>query len=215
MNTEVTNVWIVEDDDMFRKSLEDLINISKDYNLVYSTDSIEKVIKSFGTKEKPDIILQDIGLSGLSGIEAIPIYRKRYPDVLIIILTIFEDDVHVFEAIKEGANGYILKRTTATDILKGIKDVMQGGASITPSIAKKMMKMLSYPDIKKKLENPLTERELIILKYLTEGHTINAIGEILSISRHTVDSHTKNIYKKLHVHNRRHLVAKALRRGLV
>lgn len=215
MDTATTNIWIVEDDKIFRKSLEDLIAISKDYNLVYSTDSVEKVIKSFGSKEKPDIILQDIGLSGLSGIEAIPIYRKRYPKVLIIILTIFEDDSHVFEAIKEGANGYILKRTRASEILKAIKDVEQGGASITPSIAKKMMVILSAPEVKKKLENPLTERELIILKYLTEGYTINAIGEILSISRHTVDSHTKNIYKKLHVHNRSQLVSKALRRGLV
>lgn len=209
------NVWIVEDDPMFRESLEDLMQISKEFNVVHSVDSVEKAVQAFGVKDRPDIILEDIGLPGLSGIEAISIYKKLYPDVLIIILTIFEDDERVFNAIKAGADGYLLKRTPGLEIVHGIREVLKGGASISPSIAKRIIKMLASPSETKKAENPLTDREMIILKYLIDGLTINAIAEKLIISRHTVDTHTKNIYKKLQVHNRSSLVSVAMKKGLV
>lgn len=209
------NVWIVEDDLMFRESLEDLMNIYIEFNLVHSVNSVEKAIQAFGVKDRPDIILQDIGLPGLSGIEAISIYKKLYPEVLIIILTIFDDDECVFNAIKAGADGYLLKRTPGTEIVNGMKQVIKGGASISPPIAKKMMKMLANPSKENKKSTVLTDRETIILKYLIDGLTINAIAEKLIISRHTVDTHTKNIYKKLHVHNRSSLVSTAIKKGLV
>jgi DNA-binding NarL/FixJ family response regulator len=154
-------------------------------------------------------------LPGLSGIEAISIYKKLYPEVLIIILTIFDDDERVFDAIKAGADGYLLKRTPGTEIVNGMKQVLKGGASISPPIAKKMMRMLANPSKENKKESILTDRETIILKYLIDGLTINAIAEKLIISRHTVDTHTKNIYKKLHVHNRSNLVATAIKKGLI
>jgi len=209
------NIWIVEDDLMFKQSLEDLIHSTLHYNLVQSVNSVEKAIQGFDTKEKPDIILQDIGLPGLSGIDAISIYKKKYPNVLIIILTIFDDDERVFNAIKAGADGYLLKRTPGNEILNGIQQVQYGGAPISPSIAKRMMKMLSSPSEQKHTENPLTNREQVILKYLIDGLTINAISERLVISRHTVDTHTKNIYKKLQVHNRSSLATVAIKKGLI
>lgn len=209
------NVWIVEDDIMFKESLEDLMNVYHDFNLIHSVDSVEKAIQVFGVKDRPDIILQDIGLPGLSGIEAISIYKKLYPDVCIIIITIFDDDERVFEAIKAGADGYLLKRTPGTEIINGMKQVLKGGASISPPIAKKMMQMLANPSKENKKEKILTERETIILKYLIDGLTINAIADKLTISRHTVDTHTKNIYKKLHVHNRSSLVSTAVKKGLI
>lgn len=208
------NVWIVEDDLMFKESLEDLMNVYNEFNLEYSVNSVEKAIQSFGTKNKPDVILQDIGLPGLSGIEAISIYKKLHPEVHIIIITVFDDDERVFDAIKAGADGYLLKRTPGTEIINGMKQVLKGGASISPPIAKKMMNMLANPS-KEKKEMILTERETIILKYLIDGLTINGIAEKLTISRHTVDTHTKNIYKKLHVHNRSSLVSTAIKQGLV
>jgi len=208
------NIWIVEDDQMFKESLEDLMNVYNDFNLVHSVTSVEKAIQAFGVKEKPDVILEDIGLPGMSGIEAISIYKKLYPDVLIIILTIFDDDERVFEAIKAGADGYLLKRTQGVEIVNGIKQVINGGASISPSIAKKMMKMMVNPS-KEPKKNILTDREMVVLNYLIDGFTINAIAEKLIISRHTVDTHTKNIYKKLHVHNRSSLVSTAIKKGLI
>lgn len=209
------NVWIVEDDPMFRESLEDLIRASNEFKLIHSVDSVEKAVQSFGTKETPDVILEDIGLPGLSGVEAISIYKKLYPDVLVIILTIFDDDERVFQAIKAGADGYLLKRTQGREIINGIKQVLDGGASISPSIAKKVMKMLAAPQERGKSNSLLTDRETIILKYLIDGLTIKGIGEKLYISRHTVDTHTKNIYKKLQVHNRSRLVSVAIKKGLI
>ena len=212
---KIYNVWIVEDDLMFKESLEDLMNIYNEFKLVHSVDSVEKATQAFGVKDKPDIILEDIGLPGLSGIEAISIYKKLYPEVLIIILTIFDDDERVFDAIKAGADGYLLKRTPGTEIVNGMKQVIKGGASISPPIAKKMMRMLANPSKGNKKNTILTDRETIILKYLIDGLTINAIAEKLIISRHTVDTHTKNIYKKLHVHNRSSLVSTAIKKGLI
>jgi len=208
-------VWIVEDDPIFKESLEDLIQLSPEFDLIHSVSAVEKAIQAFGTKVKPDIILEDIGLPGLSGIEAISIYKKTFPDVLVIILTIFDDDERVFEAIKAGADGYLLKRTPGTEILNNLKQVVKGGASLSPPIARKVMNMLTKPAKEKTTENPLTQRESIILKYLVDGLTINDIAAQLVISKHTVDTHTKNIYKKLHVHNRSNLTTTAIKKGLV
>lgn len=208
-------VWIVEDDALFRESLEDLIKSEENLSLAYSATSIEKALEGFDTHSPPDVILEDIGLPGMSGIEAISLYKKRFPDTMIIMLTIFDDDERVFEAIKAGADGYLLKRTPGEEILKGIEDVLRGGAPISPSIAKKVMQLLVNPPTHKKNKGILTKRELTILKYLVDGLTIDMIGAELFISRHTVDTHTKNIYKKLQVHNRSGLTSKAIKEGLV
>lgn len=208
------NVWIVEDDELFKASLEDLIELEDGLELVYSVNSIEKAFEGFTTKPAPSVILEDIELPGMSGIEAISFYKKKFPEAAIIMLTIFDDDDRIFEAIKAGADGYLIKRSSGEEIIKGINDVLAGGAPISPSIAKKMMGMLSE-DQKKKPETNLTKREITILTLLVDGNTIDMISGKLHISPFTVDTHTKNIYRKLHVHNRSSVVAKALRDGLV
>lgn len=208
-------VWIVEDDLLFRESLIDLINEEESLNLEFVAGSIEEAFEGFDKHEAPDIILEDIGLPGMSGIEAIAHYKKKYTDVSIIMLTIFDDDERVFEALKAGADGYLLKRTPGDQILKGIQDVIDGGAPISPSIAKKMMRMLVGPQAPKNKEALLTKRETTILEHLVKGQTIDQIGEELFISRHTADTHTKNIYRKLQVHNRSTLTAKAIKEGLI
>tara|TARA_R110000868_G_scaffold368227_1_gene631194 strand:- start:20185 stop:20832 length:648 start_codon:yes stop_codon:yes gene_type:complete len=210
----IHNVWIVEDDELFKASLEDLIELEEDLELVYSVNSIEKAFEGFSTKPTPSVILEDIELPGISGIEAISYYKKQFPEVAIIMLTIFDDDDRIFEAIKAGADGYLLKRSSGEEIIKGIEDVLSGGAPISPSIAKKMMGMLTV-DSKKKTETNLTNREITILEHLVDGNTIDMISAKLHISPYTVDTHTKNIYRKLQVHNRSSVVAKALRDGLV
>ncbi|MBO6523497.1 MAG: response regulator transcription factor [Balneolaceae bacterium] len=208
------NIWVVEDDHTFKSSLEDLIEMEDQFELVYSVNSIEKAFEGFATKRAPDVILEDIELPGMSGIEAISYYKKQYPRAAIIMLTIFDDDDRVFEAIKAGADGYLLKRSSGEEIIKAIKDVLNGGAPISPAIAKKMMRMLTGASSDKK-ESPLTKREQTILKLLVDGYTIDMISGELHISPFTVDTHTKNIYRKLHVHNRSSVVAKAIRDGLV
>lgn len=216
MDTDTAlNIWIVEDDPIFKESLEDLITMTDGFHLAHSANSVEKAIQAFGIKENPDIILEDIGLPGLSGIEAISIYKKLFPNVLIVILTIFDDDERVREAIQAGADGYLLKRASGFEIINNLKQLIQDGAALSPSIAKKVMKMLAEPSKEKAIDNPLTKRELIITKYLVDGLTINDIADKLIISKHTVDTHTKNIYKKLQVHNRSNLATVAIKKGLI
>lgn len=211
---EKYTVWIVEDDPIFKSSLEDLIEMEDQFELAYSVNSIEKAFEGFAIKSEPDVILEDIELPGMSGIEAVSYYKKQFPNTAIIMLTIFDDDDRIFEAIKSGADGYLLKRSSGKEIIKAIKDVLNGGSPISPAIAKKMMRMLVGESTNKK-ETNLTKRELTVLKLLVEGNTIDMISAELHISPFTVDTHTKNIYRKLHVHNRSSVVAKAIREGLV
>lgn len=209
------NVWIIEDDILFRESLSELIPLAENLELHLVTDSIEKTLERVPEFPDPDVILQDVGLPGLSGIEAIPIFKQKFPEVKIVILTIFDDDRRVFEAIQRGADGYLLKRTPGSEILNGIEAMLEGGAPISPEIAKKMLKMLSGETSSVKKETNLTKREQTILEYLVEGLTIDMISAELKISPFTVDTHTKNIYRKLQVHSRGQVVSKALREGLV
>ncbi len=215
IGSDTSRVWIVEDDLLFRESLIDLVNEEETLDLTLVAGSIEEAFEAFDRHDAPDIILEDIGLPGMSGIEAISHYKGKYPEVSIIMLTIFDDDERVFEALKAGADGYLLKRTPGDKILQGIQDVIDGGAPISPSIAKKIMNMLVGPAKPKNKETILTKRETTILEHLVKGETIDEIGKILFISRHTVDTHTKNIYRKLQVHNRSTLTAKAIKEGLI
>ena len=216
MNTDkIFFVWIIEDDLLFKASLQDLIQQENNLTVTASFSSVEASLASFKQDTKPDVILQDIGLPGMSGIEAIPLLKQQYPEVAIIMLTIFDDDTRIFEAIKAGADGYLLKRTPGEELVKGIWDVLNGGAPISPAIAKKMMRMLIPSKQTSNKEEQLTQRETTILQLLVEGLTIDQIGKQLCISRHTVDTHTKNIYRKLQVHNRSTLTAKAIKNRLI
>lgn len=206
-------VWIVEDDFMYRESLEELVKVQANLVLGLSVTSVEEAIGSFKSHESPDIILHDIGLPGKTGIEAIPHYKEAFPDVGIIMLTIFDDDERIFQAIKAGADGYLIKRTPGAKLVEGIEDVLSGGAPMSPGIAKKVLNMLAEGGPKK--ETNLTPRETEILKLLVDGLTMDMISSKLGISSGTVDSHIKHIYKKLHVHNRAGVVSKAIKDRLV
>ncbi|MBO6523494.1 MAG: response regulator transcription factor [Balneolaceae bacterium] len=212
-NNQKHIVWVVEDDPLFKESMEELINLSDKLHLELSVSSVEQVEEEKHKVHAPDVILQDIGLPGKSGLEALGFYRNEFPDAKVIILTIFEDDERIYEAIKRGASGYLLKRTPAKQILDGIDQVIMGEASISPLIAKKMMNiMVSGAPVK---ESNLTTREKDILKLLVDGFSMDMISGELEISTHTVDTHIKNIYRKLEVHNRAEVVSKAIKERLI
>ncbi len=206
-------VWVVEDDPLFKESMEELINLSDKLHLELSVSSVEQMEEEKHRVRSPDVILQDIGLPGKSGLEALGFYRNEFPDAKVIILTIFEDDERIYEAIKLGASGYLLKRTPAKQILDGIDQVVAGEASISALIAKKMMNiMVSGAPVK---ESNLTAREKDILELLVDGFSMDMISGELEISSHTVDTHIKNIYRKLEVHNRAEVVSKAIKERLI
>jgi|SRR5690554_450038 len=164
----------------------------------------------------PDIVLMDIEMPGITGIEAVKLIKEAYPKVTIIMQTVFEDEYLIFEAIKAGASGYILKKTSPDKIIEGIKDAYQGGGPMTPIIASKVLKFFqSEPLAGAKEDYQLTTREKEILALLTKGLSYKMIADKLNISYHTVNSHLRHTYEKLHVNSLGEAVAKAIRERLV
>lgn len=165
---------------------------------------------------KPDVVLMDIDMPHVDGIEGVTLLRRQFPDLCILMQTVFEDNEKIFEAILAGANGYLLKQTTPAKLLLAIEEVIEGGAPMTPVVAKKV---LAYCVDKQTTRTPvefhLSGRELQILRLLVDGYSYKLIGEQCNISIGTVNSHVSHIYEKLHVKNAASAVSLALREGLV
>lgn len=216
-------ICIVEDHDIFRKRLSELLNFYPELSLVFTAGSAESFFEKMDRnegKEIPQIVLMDIELPGMSGIEATFQLSENYPEVDVIMFTVFEDDERIFESIKVGASGYLLKDTPIDDVVRSIKEISEGGSPISPSIAKKVMGMVKNGNKiieQEKLENPfdLSAAELKILEHVIEGKTNNQIAEDVFLSPWTIKTHIKNIYKKMHVNSRAAAVRLALKRNVV
>jgi len=205
-------IGIVEDHTEFRQSLVYLISSFSDYSVVWSASSVEETLENF---VETDVILLDINLPGLSGIEAIPLFKLKCPELKIIMLTILEDDFHILEAIKNGADGYILKKSSPNKILDAIQQVYEGGAALTPMVARQVMAFLKPEAAKPGLPSHLTTREKEILLLITQGMTNEVMADSMFISVQTVRNHIKNIYDKLQVHSRAQVVVKAYKEKLI
>ena len=212
--THTIQVFVIEDDTIYRESIQELINESKNIVCEHTFESCEDAIKYLGDGHAPQIILLDIQLPGISGIEGIKKILAISPSTKIIILTVFDDDDKVFNAFCQGASGYLLKSASAENIQNAVEEVMYGGAAMSPTIAAKVLKMFNQY-AQPKQEYGLTEREKEILQLLVNGMSKKHIAEKLFISLYTVDTHLKNIYAKLHVHSQIDVVAKALRERLI
>lgn len=213
--TNRIDVIIIEDNELLRDSLKEAINKSSDINCNYIFSSGEAALDFFEKEELvPDIILLDIGLPGMNGIELIPELRKLSPSSKIIIITVHDDDENVFNAICEGASGYLLKDLSSDKIVASINEVMNGGAPMNSHIAKKVLNMFRSQNIKSDGYD-LSEREKEILSLLVEGLSKKQIAEKIFLSHHTVDSHIRNIYVKLEVHSKGSAITKAIREKLL
>jgi DNA-binding NarL/FixJ family response regulator len=206
------SIGIVEDHSEFRQSLVYLISSFSDYTLAWAYPSVEDALENY---VECDVILLDINLPGLSGLEAIPLFKKKCTEQKIIMLTILEDDYHILEAIKSGADGYILKKSNPNKILDGIQQVYEGGAALTPMVAKQIMAFLKPETAIPGSPSNLTHREKELLLLITQGMTNELIADKLFISVQTVRNHLKSIYDKLQVHSRAQVVVKALKEKLV
>jgi len=207
-------LWVVEDDDLFRNSLTDLLNGTGGMRCEHALRSCEEAFKLLEKEFAPEVVLMDIGLPGVSGIEGVKRIKAVSPATDLIMLTIHEDDQKVFDSICAGASGYLLKSAPSGEIVQAINGVLAGGAPMNAQIARKVLTMfagIAAP----KAEYGLTEREKEILKLTTEGLTKKAIAERLFLSYFTIDTHLKNIYTKLQVHSRGGAVAKALKENLL
>ena len=214
MNNPV-DIIIIEDNDLLRDSLKEAINKSSIIKCKNTFSSGEAALDFIGKDQLvPQIILLDIGLPGINGIDLIPELRKLTPASKIIILTVHDDNENVFNAICAGASGYLLKDLSADNIVNSINEVMNGGAPMNSHIAKKVLNMFRDQNIKSDGYN-LSERETEILSHLVDGLSKKQIAEKIFLSHHTVDSHIRNIYAKLEVHSRSSAISKAIREKLL
>jgi DNA-binding NarL/FixJ family response regulator len=209
-----TVVWVVEDNDRYRRILAKMIDQMKGFICDLNCDNAEEAIEAMHERASPDVLLLDIGLPGINGIEAMQKIQSQIPSVKIIILTAFNDRERVFQAISAGADGYLLKTSSAESIETAIYDVLDGGASVSPEVARQVLDQFKKRS-KERVDGLLTDREHDVLKLMVEGLTKGQIAEDLDLSTHTVDSHLRNIYLKLQVRNRAAAVAAAIRDGLV
>ena len=200
-----------EDNDLLRDSLSSLVALNPNYSLVAAYANVLQA-KTQINQHKPDVVLMDIDMPGRTGIEAVREIRTFNATLPVIMLTVFDDNVHVLEAIKAGASGYLLKKHISTKLFESITEVLEGGAPMSPSIARMVINNMQRPS-----ENPyrLTSREKEILTALSTGNSYKMIAAQFAISIDTVRTHIKKIYEKLHVHSQTEAVSKAINEKLV
>jgi DNA-binding NarL/FixJ family response regulator len=207
-------LWVVEDDALYRRTIAELLHGVPGIRCDHAFSRCEDALHALDTEPAPDVVLMDLGLPGMNGIEGTARVRELSPATRVIILTIHEDNEKVFDALCAGASGYLLKSSPPEEIERAMVEVLKGGAPINAHIARKMLAMftrLAGP----RNPSPLTRREREILKLMVDGLTKKQIADQTFLSYHTIDTHLKNIYAKLEVHSRSGAVAKALNEHLL
>lgn len=211
---EPFKVWVVEDNETLRKTVARVLSRQKDMDCTHQFERCEDAIEALVAGERPTVMLFDIGLPGMSGIEGIRRIKQALPDIEILVFSVFDDNEKVFSAICAGASGYMLKTSSMGEIPDAIREVMAGGAPINAQIARRVLDMFSdmAPESR---DYGLTEREKEVLEQMVQGLTKKEIADQLDLSFHTVDKHIRGIYSKLHVNTMTGAVAKALKEGLL
>lgn len=211
---EPLRVVLIEDMRDVREGLSALINGTAGFTCAAAYGMMETALARI-EKDKPDVILTDLGLPGMSGIEGIERLRRIFPDVPILALTIFDNDDQIFNALCSGANGYLLKNTPPARLLEALHEAVEGGSPMSPAIAARVVRLFREFRPPEQADYHLTRQETELLKLLVEGHHKKTAAREMDISIHTVSFHLKNIYEKLQVHSKTEAVAKALREHLI
>ena len=207
-------VAIVEDDRATREGLGMLISGTPGYQCVGTFRSVEDALRRVGG-EMPDVLLLDIHLPGMLGSDGVRLLQEKYTSVEIIMLTVYAEQDKVFESICNGACGYLLKETPPARLLEAINEAHQGGAPMSPEIARKVVTLFQKTGPPEKLDGQLTPQEVRLLKLLVEGYSYRGAADRLNISVNTIRDHIRSIYEKLHVHSKSEAVSKALRSRLI
>lgn len=213
-NAVMIKVLIIEDNISYQRTLFGLINRTEGMKCTNAFTSCEDALNNISEIESPEIILMDIGLPGMSGIKGIDKFKSNFPSTHILILTVYDDNDNVFEALCNGASGYLLKDSPPEKIIDSIKEVLAGGAPMNMKIAHKVLEMFGRFKTKK-TDYGLTDREKEILYLLVSGLTKQQIADKLFLSFHTVNTHIKNIYHKLHVNTRSGAISKVYKENLL
>ncbi len=206
-------IIIVDDNNELRDGLYHFINFSPGFEVVGQFVNPLLLMETIESL-RPDVILMDIDMPGMTGIEALKLVKQKYENIHVLMLTVFEDEERIFEAMQEGAIGYLLKKMPPTKILDAIQDVMEGGAPMTASIARKVVQYFSKQK-SVKLAYHLTPKEQEVLTNLVKGLSYKLIANEMKVSIETVRTHLKSIYEKLQVHSMSEAVAKAIKEAIV
>jgi len=205
-------VGIVEDNKKIRDLIQRYLDMQDELDCPVAVDSVEEMLEYLENHKPPDVLLMDIQLPGMSGIQGIGIIKQKYPDTEIIMLTIYHDSHKIFDSLVAGASGYLLKHTTLPEIKESIQTLLNGGAPMSPQIARKVIGHFKKPKIKASEEDHgLTPREQDIINGLVDGLSYKLIADRFDISIDTVRAHIRNIYRKLHVNSKAEVIAKSLR----
>jgi DNA-binding NarL/FixJ family response regulator len=207
-------VAIVEDERDIRECLTVLVNGTEGFSCTGSYRSMEEALAQIPVR-LPDVVLSDIALPGMSGIEGVRILKERYPALLMLMLTIHDDDERIFDAMCAGACGYLLKKTPPARLLDSLKEAVAGGAPMSPEVARRVIALFREIRPPERADYHLTPHETRLLKLFVEGHNYKTAAAELRISVNTVNFHVRSIYDKLQVHSRSEAVAKALLNRLV
>lgn len=210
----MTKILICDDHRERREALKLLISIEEDMVCIADIENCSNLLKAI-LQYKPDVILMDIDMPGINGIDAVKLVRSTHPEILIIMQTVFEEDDKIFNSIRAGANGYYLKKTPPEKLIEGIRDVIDGGAPMTASVAKRVLGFFQQQAGKPDETFDISEREIEVLTLLMKGYSQKMIAAELSISKFTVNNHLKKIYQKLHVHNASEAVSSAINKKII
>jgi len=207
-------IAIIEDQRDIREGLGTIFTFTDGYRCTGCYRSMEEALEKI-KGDLPNVALVDIGLPGMNGIEGIRVLKERHPNLVLLMLTVYEDDEYIFDALCAGAGGYLLKKTAPARLIESVREAMDGGAPMSPEIASKVIKL--FRDIRppERADYNLTPHETRLLKMVVEGHNYKTAAAELGVSVTTVAFHMRNIYEKLQVHSKSEAVAKALRNRLV
>lgn len=211
---DTIHLWIIEDHKTYGERLARALNRLEGISCTQRFTACEDAFAALTTEPPPQVLLLDVGLPGMNGIEGIARLRQLAPNAAIVILTVFEEDDKIFRAICAGASGYLLKTSSTEDIAAAIRSAAAGGSPINPHIARRVLEMFSKANVPQK-DYGLTPRELDILKLLVSGSTIKDAAAQLGIGYYTADEYIRSVYVKLQVRSRGSAIAKAVKEGLV
>jgi DNA-binding NarL/FixJ family response regulator len=214
LQTDVIKTAVVEDMRDIRDGLTTLINFTEGFRCTGSYPSMEDALARL-PGNIPDVLLSDIGLPGMNGIDGIRILKERYPQMQILMLTVYDDDDRIFDALCAGASGYLLKRTPPAKLLENIREAMSGGSPVSPEVATRVIKFFREFHNPDREDYALTPHETRLLKLLTEGYNYQTAAEKLGVSYNTIKFHVRHIFDKLQVHSKSEAVLKAMRDRLV
>lgn len=213
-SNKIMRVSIVEDRRETRQGLARLVSGAEGFVCAAAYHSMEECLENI-PQNMPDILLSDIGLPGMNGIEGIKLLKSRYPNLPVLMLSIYDDDDRIIEAVCAGASGYLLKNASTNKLIASLKEVLNGGAPMSPEIARRVMELFRQSPPPKQVDYDLTPHETRLLKMLVDGHNYKTAAAELGLSVNTISFHMRHIYEKLQVHSKSEAVAKALKNRIV